>query len=104
MSVTPPEALARLARAVRDVLPRLQAATLAIDQDRRVPAEVTAALRAAGVYRMCVPTDLGGDQVDLQAFLDVVEVVSQGTGAVGWATTSRPMPWSADGRRRRRWA
>jgi alkylation response protein AidB-like acyl-CoA dehydrogenase len=39
---------------------------------------------------MLVPHELGGDQVDLQTFLDVVELLARGNGAVAWdvATSS----------------
>lgn len=70
--------------AVRTCLPQLQAATRAIDRDRRVRGEVLAALRAAGVDRMLVPTALGGTPVDLQGCLEVIETVAEGNSAAGW--------------------
>lgn len=90
MSVAPAQLSTQVLRAVGEIIPLLQAATPAIDRDRQLPPAVIAALRAAGVYRMLVPVELGGGQVDLQTLLGVIELVAQGNGAAGWdlATSS----------------
>lgn len=76
---------------VRALLPRLQAAAAATDRDRRVPQETIAALRAAGVYRMLLPEGLGGDPVDLQGFVDVIELIAQGNAAAAWDVATSSM-------------
>jgi alkylation response protein AidB-like acyl-CoA dehydrogenase len=87
----------RLRGDVRALIPLLRAATESSDRDRRVPAAVIAALRAAGVHRMFVPQALGGDQVDLQTFVDVVETVAEGNAAAGWdVATSSLCAFAAD--------
>lgn len=75
---------ARLLATVRELLPELEQSVESSDRDRRVPPEVIAAIRSAGVYRMLVPLELGGDQLDLQTAVDVIETVSQGSAAAGW--------------------
>src|SRR5918912_3258642 len=47
-------------------------------------------MRADGLYRLLVPRELGGLQVDLLTYFRVVELVSEGDGSVGWniATSS----------------
>lgn len=90
MVSTQPDTSRSLIAAVRALRPQLEAALASSDRDRQLPATVIEALRAAGVYRMFVPHALGGAQVDLQTFVDVVEAVSEGNAAAGWdvATSS----------------
>src|SRR5207249_1190045 len=45
-------------------------------------------LRAAGVYSMVVPRELGGQQVDLMTFLRVAELMAEGDASVGWNMTN----------------
>ncbi len=75
---------------VRALLPMMRSAAAATDRDRHVPGEIIAALRAAGVYRILLPEGLGGDPLDLQGFVDVVELIAQGNAAAAWdvATSS----------------
>jgi alkylation response protein AidB-like acyl-CoA dehydrogenase len=74
----------RLMAAVRDLQPVLRASVRATDEGGHVPADVIAALRSAGAYRMVVPAALGGDEIDLAGFLGVLEAVSEGNPAAGW--------------------
>src|SRR5947209_1388972 len=48
------------------------------ERERRIPAALLEQLRAAGLYRMLVPRQLGGLQLDLLSFLRVVEHLSEG--------------------------
>lgn len=51
---------------------------------RRVPAELIAELRDAGVMRACVPASLGGLEVDPATLVDVLEAIASGDGSTGW--------------------
>jgi alkylation response protein AidB-like acyl-CoA dehydrogenase len=55
-----------------------------IERERRIPPALVAQLRAAGLYRLVVPRELGGAQVDLVTFFRAVELAAEGDGAVGW--------------------
>jgi len=55
-----------------------------IDTSRAIPTSVMQALRAEGVYRMLVPEEFGGAEVDPVSFLRVVEAASYADGSVGW--------------------
>jgi alkylation response protein AidB-like acyl-CoA dehydrogenase len=70
--------------AVHDLLPTLKDSVRQADAEGFVPSAAIAALREAGVYRMIVPRELGGDEVDLRTFLDVLETVAEGSAAAGW--------------------
>jgi alkylation response protein AidB-like acyl-CoA dehydrogenase len=67
-----------------DLLPILEAAGEACDRERHIPSNVIDAMRAAGCYRLLVPKELGGEEVDLLTFFEVLELVSRGNGSAGW--------------------
>lgn len=54
------------------------------ERERRIPPALVEQLREAGLYRMLVPRELGGLQVDLLSFLRVVELISEADGSAGW--------------------
>lgn len=51
---------------------------------RRVPDDLVAHLRDAGVFRSCVPASLGGLELAPHALVDVLEAISAGDGSTGW--------------------
>lgn len=71
------EAARRLGPVVRE---RAEAA----ETLRRLPDDVVDALRAPGLFRLCVPAGLGGPEVDPRTLCEVIEEVSCHDGAAGW--------------------
>jgi alkylation response protein AidB-like acyl-CoA dehydrogenase len=61
-----------------------------IERERRIPPALMEQLRAAGLYRMLVPGELGGAQLDPVAYFHAIELAAEGDGSVGWniATSS----------------
>ena len=61
-----------------------------IERERRIPATLVMQLRRAGLYRFLYPRELGGTEADLDTYHRVLELASEGDGAVGWnvATSS----------------
>src|SRR6202040_2318296 len=55
-----------------------------IEREQRLPKALVEQLRAAGFYRMVIPRDLGGLEVDPLTYLRAVELLAQGAGSVGW--------------------
>jgi alkylation response protein AidB-like acyl-CoA dehydrogenase len=55
-----------------------------IEREQRLSPPLVEQLHAAGLYRMVLPRSLGGLQVDPLTFLRVVELLSEGSGSVGW--------------------
>jgi len=78
----------------------------AIEQARRMPADLAAEMAAAGMFRLLVPACYGGAEVHPQAFFDALVATSQADGAVGWCqmigvttgllAASLPERWSAE--------
>ncbi len=69
------------ARALAD-----RAGELATESERlrRLPPQLSRALAEAGLYRLCVPTELGGAQAPPQELLEVVEALASADAATGW--------------------
>jgi alkylation response protein AidB-like acyl-CoA dehydrogenase len=79
-TTAPADWLAR-ARALR---PLLEAAGPRGDAGRELAADVVEALHAEGLFRLLVPRDLGGAELDVPGFVRVVEAVAEGDGSAAW--------------------
>src|SRR5262249_56117226 len=53
-------------------------------RQRRLTPALLQELRRAGIFNLTVPRAFGGTQVDLTAFVSVIEEVSRHDGSVGW--------------------
>lgn len=56
------------------------------ETERRLPIETVDALAAAGLLRMCLPSDLGGPGVDPLETIELIERVAHADGAAGWCS------------------
>jgi indole-3-acetate monooxygenase len=54
------------------------------ERDRRLAAETVAALRAAGLFKLCVPRRYGGTELPVPELLLAVEQVAVADGSAGW--------------------
>jgi alkylation response protein AidB-like acyl-CoA dehydrogenase len=70
--------------AARDLAPEIARRAPEIEAGRRLPPDLVAALRSAGVFRMLVPRAFGGDAVDFPVSAAVLEELAGADGAVGW--------------------
>ena len=70
-----------LIAAARALGPRVRACADEIERERRLPAALVDAFRAAGLFRMWVPRECGGLNTDPLTFFRVVEEVAQVDGA-----------------------
>src|SRR5918911_1287277 len=57
---------------------------LAAEFESSLPADVVDALLAAGMYRLCLPRELGGLGAGLGAVVEAVETLAKADGSVGW--------------------
>ena len=73
-----------LVQAAAALQPMLRDYREEIEREQRLPKAVVEQLRAAGFYRMVIPRELGGLQVDPLTYLRVVELLAEGAGSVGW--------------------
>ena len=74
------EALER-ARALR---PLLNEAAPRIDAAQQVTPDVLEAMRGGNLFRLLVPRDLGGDELEPADYIQCVEAIAMGNGSVAW--------------------
>lgn len=55
-----------------------------IDKERRLPSGLVEALKEAGVFRMTMPLDWGGAELDPLSQLRIIEALSAADASVGW--------------------
>src|SRR5688572_10151428 len=55
-----------------------------IDKERRLPSSLVEALKEAGVFRMTMPLDWGGAELDPLSQLRIIEALSAADASVGW--------------------
>jgi alkylation response protein AidB-like acyl-CoA dehydrogenase len=83
--------------ATRALAPAVAAAADEIDREVRLPASLVKSLVQAGLFRMIVPRSLGGVELDLQTFSEVIETVATADASVAWclAQNAGISPWAA---------
>ena len=54
------------------------------EQLRHMPDELFEVIREAGIFRLALPKHLGGEGVDLETLMSVMEELSRQDGATGW--------------------
>ena len=71
------DSVARIAREARQLAARTEA-------KRKLPQHLVQSMAEAGLYRMLMPAELGGGEVELPAFIDVLAELGAADGATGW--------------------
>lgn len=72
---------------VRALIPELREAQAESDRLARPPANIVEKLRAAGAYKLTVPTEYGGLGADMKTWMDTVVEIGRGDAGVAWAVT-----------------
>src|SRR5262245_44322816 len=73
-----------LVDAARALGPTIRAAAEEIERGRRLPLPLVQALKDAGLFRMPMPRDWGGPEVDLLTQIRAIEELAYADGSVGW--------------------
>jgi alkylation response protein AidB-like acyl-CoA dehydrogenase len=74
----------QLIEAAHDLSPAIRDYSDRIEAERRLPPQLVTALRDAGLFRMTVPRSLGGSEVMLPAFREVMETVAMADASTAW--------------------
>ena len=69
---------------VRDIAPIIDAGADQAERDRRLPADVLAALHDAGLFRLLLPRQFGGGEVDPMTFFRTIEAVARHDASTAW--------------------
>ena len=70
--------------AVRELAPKIRAASDEIEQGRRLPLHIVEQMQRAGVFRMAMPRAWGGPELNLLSQLRVIEALSIADASAGW--------------------
>jgi alkylation response protein AidB-like acyl-CoA dehydrogenase len=73
-----------LKAAVDRIAPVIEAHREQAEQERRLPNEVVAAMRQAGLLRLWTPKEYGGMEVNLRTFMELTESIARIDSAAGW--------------------
>src|SRR5262249_17866896 len=84
MVATEPDRSASYLESFRKLAPLIAEHRGAFDRERRLPDEVFEALADAGLFRLWLPTSLGGAELSPLEFMRVVEAAAALDGSVGW--------------------
>jgi indole-3-acetate monooxygenase len=64
--------------------PGIRARAAEIEQARRLPADLAATLARAGLFRLAIPREIGGLEVDPATLFRVIETIGEADASVGW--------------------
>ena len=74
-----------LLKAVNDLAPHVRSVSHQIETQRRLPQSLVDAMATAGLFRLMIPRSLGGLEVDVATFIQVIEATAALDGSVGWS-------------------
>jgi alkylation response protein AidB-like acyl-CoA dehydrogenase len=83
MSATDSRARALL-DAARELAPAIREAAPAIEQTRELPKPLFKAMADAGLFHMMVPHELGGAELSLPAYIEIVEEIGKADASTAW--------------------
>ena len=75
---------AALLEAVRKLVPMIRSCADEIDRDRELPRPLFEALADAGVFHMALPRSLGGTEIDLPTYTQIIEEIGKADASTGW--------------------
>lgn len=68
----------------RALLPLIEACSDQIEIDRQLPDHLVDALHEAGMYRLLLPRSLGGSELDLLTFFEIIQLFAQADAGTAW--------------------
>jgi alkylation response protein AidB-like acyl-CoA dehydrogenase len=71
---------------VRALAPLVEASADEMEHEAALTDEVAKAVRDSGAIHLMVPTELGGDELDIVGNIEVVEELARQDGSTGWST------------------
>src|SRR5262245_33238084 len=83
MSATESRARALL-DAARELAPAIRDAALQIEESRELPKPLFKAMADAGLFHMMVPHQLGGAELDMPSYIQIVEEIARADASTAW--------------------
>jgi alkylation response protein AidB-like acyl-CoA dehydrogenase len=88
MLVLSPSRTAGYLDAIENIAPLVDEHRASFDRDRRLPDVVFRALAEAGLFRLWLPSAMGGPELSPADFMQVVEAASAIDGSIGWVVAN----------------
>lgn len=73
-----------LLQAVRELAPAIKAAAPEIEKSRELPKPLFRKIVDAGLFHMLVPHQLGGAEISMPAYIEIVEQIGKADASTGW--------------------
>ncbi len=73
-------------KAAQSLAPQLRACAEAIEAERELPRSLFEAMADAGLFLMAVPRALGGGEIDLPTYIQVIEELGKADASTAWVT------------------
>ena len=70
--------------AARELAPKIRACADEIEATRELPRPLFEALADAGLFRLALPRSLGGSELDLPTYIQVIEELGKADASAGW--------------------
>lgn len=70
--------------AARDLASLVRAGAARAEERGQIDDEVARALSDAGLFRMAVPSEIGGGEADPESVIESIDAISQADGSAGW--------------------
>jgi alkylation response protein AidB-like acyl-CoA dehydrogenase len=70
-----------------ELAPLIREAGSAIESGSALPAALALSLKEQGMFRLLLPRSLGGAELELADYLDVIHVISEADGSTGWCVS-----------------
>ena len=74
-----------LLSAVNALAPQVRSLSEQIESHRRIPQPLVDTMAQAGLFRLMIPQSLGGLEVDVSTFIEVIEATAALDASVGWS-------------------
>jgi len=70
--------------AARELAPKIRSAADEIEAERELPGPLFEALADAGLFHLALPKSLGGAELDLPSYIQVIEELGKADASTGW--------------------
>src|SRR5437773_12539678 len=70
--------------AARKLAPQIRASADEIDRLRELPRALFEAMADAGLFHMAIPRAIGGGEIDLPTYVQVIEEIGKADASTGW--------------------
>ena len=73
-------------KAAQQLAPQIRSSADATEEARELPRPLFEAMADAGIFHMAIPRSLGGGEVDLPTYIQVIEEIAKADPSAGWVT------------------